>query len=284
MIIDAQVHSYPPRTPERPWADAPGKSLMVAPSVTGDEMLAAMDAVGVDRAINVSPWTVFRGDTSYAESVYRQHPDRFRLVAPIDVTIADIEGRVEEWAATPGAVAARILFLPSSAGEDHPGVMTAAAAVAKAGLPINVFGYDVVPTLDRLPQRTFPDAQFVIDHVGVRQPWQPPVPADALDGLDAVLELAQYPNIAVKITGACTYSRRPFPYPDIWEPIGRVFDAFGINRCMWGTDWTRTLHLLSYDQGTSAFRDHWPLSESDGAALMGGTLLTIYDWDGAPTL
>jgi len=66
--------------------------------------------------------------------------------------------------------------------------------------------------------------------------------------------------VAIKITGACTYSLQSFPYRDLWEPVGRVIDTFGVDRCMWGTDWTRTTNIVSYDQDVSAFRDHWPLS------------------------
>ena len=41
---------------------------------------------------------------------------------------------------------------------------------------------------------------------------------------------------------------------------------------MWGTDWTRTIGMLTYEQGVAPFRDTKRLSESDKAALMGGTL------------
>jgi L-fuconolactonase len=52
----------------------------------------------------------------------------------------------------------------------------------------------------------------------------------------------------VKISGACTLSHEPFPYDDIWEPIGRIIDAFGIERCMWGTDWTRAAAVVNYER------------------------------------
>jgi predicted TIM-barrel fold metal-dependent hydrolase len=73
-------------------------------------------------------------------------------------------------------------------------------------------------------------------------------------------------------------SHQPFPYDDIWEPVLRVIDAFGLDRCMWGTDWTRTIGMLTYAQGVAPFRDTDRLSESDKAALMGGTLQKVYKW------
>ena len=93
-----------------------------------------------------------------------------------------------------------------------------------------------------------------------------------------VVSLAAYDNVAIKISGACTLSHQPFPYPDIWKPLGMVFDAFGFDRCMWGTDWTRAVELLTYEQGVEAFRITDRLSESERSTLMGGTLAKIYNW------
>ena len=46
---------------------------------------------------------------------------------------------------------------------------------------------------------------------------------------------------------ACTLSREPYPFPDIWDPLARVFDAWGFDRCLWGTDWTRAFAVVNYE-------------------------------------
>ena len=53
-IIDSQVHAYAANTPDRPWHMTPNWP----PSVNGEEMVAAMDAVGVDGAILVNAFRV----------------------------------------------------------------------------------------------------------------------------------------------------------------------------------------------------------------------------------
>ena len=58
----------------------------------------------------------------------------------------------------------------------------------------------------------------------------------------------------------------------------RIIDAFGIDRCMWGTDWTRTSGMLTYEQGVAPFRNTDRLSDSDRSKLMGGTLQKVYRW------
>ena len=108
--------------------------------------------------------------------------------------------------------------------------------------------------------------------------WIPQQPAEPFADIQNLLSLAQLDNVAVKISGACTLSHQPFPYADIWEPLRRIFDAFGLDRCLWGTDWTRAVNLLTYEQGVEAFRVADHLSDSERSALMGGSLTQIYKW------
>ena len=79
-VIAVQVHAYERNHPARPWAGV----LHGPAEVTGDQMVAAMDAVGVDGAVLVSPLSMYRYDAGYALAVYAAHPTRFRLVKPVD--------------------------------------------------------------------------------------------------------------------------------------------------------------------------------------------------------
>ena len=63
-----------------------------------------------------------------------------------------------------------------------------------------------------------------------------------------------------------------------WDPLRRVFDAFGFDRCLWGTDWTRAVNLLTYEQGVTPFRLTDRLSDDERADIMGGALQRIYNW------
>src|ERR1700726_145336 len=85
--------------------------------VTGDEMVAAMDKVGVDGAIFVSPFSMYRYDASYAVEVQKAHPGRFALVKPVDPDDPDVADVVADWKDTPGAVGIRIM-LPKEAGPE----------------------------------------------------------------------------------------------------------------------------------------------------------------------
>lgn len=273
-IIDVQVHPFDRDHPGRPWA-GPSHGLQ---SATGEEMVAAMTSVGVDAAILVSSFSAYRFDPSYALEVYNAYPDKFRVVTPVDPTDPAIEDVVAKWAATDGARGIRILLRDGMPTDpDHPGLIRAFTAAAKHGLPVNILCWGMLERGAAVVRR-FPDTVIVIDHLGLLQPYHPPVPADVWADLPKLLALAQYANVRVKISGACTMSRQPFPYDDIWDPILRIIDAFGLDRCMWGTDWTRTIGMLTYEQGVAPFRNTTRLSPADKAKLMGGTLEKVYRW------
>jgi len=274
ITIDAQVHAYERNHPGRPWAAV----LHGPPEVTGSAMVAAMDAVGVDGALLVSPFTMYRYDASYAIAVHGAHPGRFALIKPVDPTDPAVADTIADWAATDGAVAIRIMMTRGvSADAADPGINRVLAAAARHSLPVNLLCWGRLEQVAQLAARN-PGTMLVIDHLGLQQPFEPPPPAEPFAELAEVLKLAAFDNVVIKITGACTLSHEPFPYNDLWDPLGRIFDAFGFERCMWGTDWTRAVALLTYAQGVQAFRVADRLSDSDRAVLMGGTLQHVYDW------
>jgi L-fuconolactonase len=273
-IFDAQVHAYERNHPGRPWVG----TLQGPAEVTGDQMVAAMDEVGVDGAVLVSPFSMYRYDASYAVEVFAKHPTRFRLVKPVDPTDPKVVDTIADWASTKGTVGIRVFLRdPASTDPADPAINRVLAEAGRHSLPVNLACTGRLEQAGELAARN-PDTQLVIDHLGLHQPPAPPAPPQPFADLPKVLALAAHPNIAIKISGACTLSHEGFPYKDIWDPLARIFDAFRFGRCMWGTDWTRAVALLTYEQGVEAFRVTDRLSDSDRALLMGDTLARVYNW------
>ncbi len=272
--IDAQVHCYERNHTGRPWHAV----LAGPPQVTAEDMVKAMDAVGVDGALLVSVYTMYRWDASYAVGVQKAYPNRFGVIKPVNANDPAVADTIAEWAAMPGTVAIRIMMNAEiSTDAADPGLNRILAAAAKHDLPVNMLARDRLEQMGKLAARN-PGTQLVLDHLGLEQPFVPPAPAKPWAELPHVLALAAHKNIAIKISGACTLSHEKFPYKDIWDPLGRIFDTFGLERCMWGTDWTRAVNLLTYKEGVDAFRVTNRLSDSDRAKLMGGSLEKIYGW------
>ena len=275
-IIDSQVHAYEANTPKRPWHSVPNWPA----SATGDETVAAMDKLGIDGAIFISSFSMYRYDASYAVEVQRAHPGRFAIVKPVDPDDPAVDEVVAEWKRTPGAVGIRIM-LTKDPGRDRdvndPGIDRILRAAVRHDFPVNILCWgnlDVGTTLIDRHQ----NARFIIDHLGILQPKTPPAPPNPWADLPKVLDLAKRPNAVIKVSGACTLSQQPYPYDDIWDPLRRIFDAWGIDRCLWGTDWTRAFAVVNYEQAVEPFRRTDRLTESERSMLMGGACARVYGW------
>ncbi|HIB55422.1 MAG TPA: amidohydrolase [Alphaproteobacteria bacterium] len=273
-IIDSQVHAYAANTPDRPWDSLPNWP----DHVTGPEMVAAMDSVGVDGAILVSAFSLYRYNASYAVEVRNAYPGRFGLVKPVDPSDPAVAEVIATWKQTPGTVGIRIMMTREWAGDkSDAGLDLILRESVRHDFPVNLLCWDNLDAGMALIAR-HPDARFIIDHLGILQPQTPPAPPKPWAELSKVLELASRQNAVIKISGACTLSNMGYPFPDIWDPLARVFDAWGLDRCLWGTDWTRAFAVVDYEQAVEPFRLTDRLTERERATLMGGACARAYGW------
>ena len=273
-IIDSQVHAYEANTPERPWHNVPNWPA----HVTGDEMVAAMDMVGIDGAIFISAFSLYRYDASYAEEVQKAHPIGWRSSSRSTRT-------TRRWPmSSPTGNKLRHGRHPHHPDQDrararseHPGLDLIARAAVTHDFPVNLLCWGNLDAGTALIDRN-PDTRFIIDHLGILQPRTPPAPPQPWADLPKVLDLARRKNVVIKVSGACTLSREPYPFADIWDPLARVFDAWGLDRCLWGTDWTRAFAVVNYEQAVEPFLKTDRLSDSERAMLMGGACAKAYRW------
>ena len=279
-IIDSQVHAYEANTSERPWHSVPNWP----DHVTGDEMIAAMDKVGVDGAIFISAFSLYQFDASYAVQVQQAHPNRLALVKPVnpdDPAVADV---IADWKSTPGTVGIRIMMpdeaksaTDATGAPNQQGVDRILREAVRQDFPVNLHCWGNLDTgiaqIDR-----HPETRFILDHLGLEQPRTPPAPAQPWRELPKVLDLAKRENVVIKVSGACTLSKENYPFADIWDPLAQVFDAWGFERCLWGTDWTRAFAVVNYEQAVEPFRLTDRLTDNERAMLMGGACAKAYGW------
>jgi hypothetical protein len=79
--------------------------------------------------------------------------------------------------------------------------------------PVNMLCWGNVEAGTALIDR-HPETRFIIDHLGLMQLRTPPAPPQPWADLPKVLELAKRPNAVIKVSGACTLSKEPYPFPD----------------------------------------------------------------------
>ncbi len=230
-IIDCQIHAYEANTPKRPWHTVPNWP----PHVTGDEMVAAMDKVGVDGAIFISPFAMYRYDASYAVEVQKAHPGRFALVKPVDPDNAAVADVVAEWKKSPGTVGIRIMLPKEGKRQaDDPGLDRILRAAVKYDFPVNMLCWGNIDVGTALVDR-HPDTRFIIDHIGIMQPRTPEqLAAEPWADLPKVIDLAKRKNAVIKISGACTLSKKPYPYPGHLGPARENIRRVGISSAACG--------------------------------------------------
>jgi L-fuconolactonase len=273
-ITDSQVHAYEANTANRPWHIVPDWP----DHATGDEMVAAMDKVNVDGAILVSPFSMYRYDGSYAVDVQRAHPGRMAIVKPVDPDDRNVADVIADWKKTPGTVGIRIMMTKEDRRDPgDPGLDRILREAVRHDFPVNILCWDNLDAGIALFDR-HPDARFILDHLGIMQLPQQPARLDPWADLPKVLKLAERENVVIKVSGACTLSRQPYPFPDIWDPLARVFDAWGFDRCLWGTDWTRAIAIVNYEQAVECFHTTSRISDAERAMLMGGASAKAYGW------
>jgi predicted TIM-barrel fold metal-dependent hydrolase len=267
MIVDAQVHiwgSGPPTNPAHRQVEVFSK----------DSLLKEMDEAGIDAAILHPPgWDPNGNDV--AVDAARQHPDRFAILGHFPVDGPESRSLPDHWKDRPGMVGLRFALLqPHQRVWWTDGTMDWLwPAAERAGLPIALLAADYLPIVGRVAER-HPRLKLLVDHLGRAGAVKD---AAAFANLPDLVALARYPNVAVKATGAPSYSTEPYPYRNIHPYLHQLYDAFGPDRMFWGTDITRM--PCSWQQCVSMFTEELPwLSDRDKELTMGEALCAWLSW------
>src|SRR5437016_5954683 len=79
---------------------------------------------------------------------------------------------------------------------------------------IAMMAANFLPKIAEVAQR-HPNLRLILDHLG--RPRGGTSPTERWANLADVLALAKYPNVAMKATGAPSYSDQPYPFRDIHD-------------------------------------------------------------------
>jgi L-fuconolactonase len=123
-----------------------------------------------------------------------------------------------------------------------------------------------------------PGLTFVVDHMGLFAPPFAPEGWDPWRDLPDVLALSQFPNVFIKMTGAPALAEQGYPFLDIWPRLHNLLDAFGIDRVMWGSDFTRCQGMHTYREAVDFVLLSDQLSHHERAALLSGTVSGLPKW------
>ena len=269
QIVDAQIHL---------WENARmSPQHRQIPTYSMDDALQEMVEAGVDAAVIHPPSTLGEAMNVLAVDAARQHPDTFCILGNFDLQSPDRLDIVKHWRQRPGMLGFRFTFnQPHQQSWWTDGSLDWFwAACEQEGLPVGLLAGGHMADLGTIAAR-HPGLKLHIDHCGRGGGGGGGTDDAAFANLGEMLALATYPNVAVKLSGAPSYSSHPYPYRNIHPYLRQIFDAFGPQRCFWGTDITRM--SCSYRQCVTMFTEElsW-LQGRDKELVMGDA---ICDWLG----
>jgi predicted TIM-barrel fold metal-dependent hydrolase len=257
LIVDAQVHIWGSGVP----IGAHRKTSVFS----ADELLKEMDGGGVDAALIHPPgWDPGSGELALEAA--RAHPDRLAILGKFPLDRPESRGLIEGWKRQPGMLGLRFTFLqPHQRTWPTDGTMDWLwPAAERAGIPVALLAGNFLPLVGQIAER-HPALKLIVDHLGRPTGTKP---EEVWANLPELLALAKFPNVAVKATGAPSYSSDAYPYRDIHGHLRRIHDAFGPERMFWGTDITRM--PCSWRQCVTMFTEELPwLSARDKKLIMG---------------
>lgn len=266
LIVDAQVHIWESGTPV--------SIHRQVSHYTKDELLRDMDEAGVARVLLHPPSWDARANEVAIEAA-RQHYDRLAIVGFFDVSKPENRPLVDTWKQQPGMLGLRFAFLKP--GEENWLVDGTTdwlwPAAERAGLPVGLLVPNRCKVVAGIAAK-HPGLRLFIDHMA--RPRHSRDDAGFAD-IGELLALAKYPNVAVKASGAPSYSSDPYPYRNIHQYLQQIFDAFGPQRMFWGTDITRM--PCSWRQCITLFTEELPwLKGRDLELVMGRALCDWIGW------
>jgi predicted TIM-barrel fold metal-dependent hydrolase len=273
-IVDAQVHMWKANTPDWPWVE--GTKPQLPEPFTIERALAGMNEAGVNRVVIVPPTLNDRND--YALEAHKRYPDRFAVMGRIPLQNPKSAELLPKWKEQPGMLGVRVTF---NTPETQAWLKDGTAdwfwpEAAKARLPVMFLAFGLINLFDPIAQRN-PELPLIVDHMGVNT-------AIAQKGQTAevighVVALAKYPNVSVKMSNLPNSSMEPYPYKDLTPHLKRVFDAYGPQRCHWGTDATNGQHRGTWRQRLTHFTETIDfMSEGDKDWVLGRAIQEKLKW------
>jgi predicted TIM-barrel fold metal-dependent hydrolase len=274
MITDAQIHLWEVDRPDRPWPTTPRNEPQLPNGFSAEQALAEMDAAGVDRAVIIPPTWIGENNATGLEAA-AAYPQRFAVMGRFDATRPDIDEALDGWLSTPGMLGIRMTYRvpPFDSWLDGNTLDAFWNGCERNGIPvmnlIPLSGNKLTRIIEAHPNQT-----IIIDHMAVEIERKG---AEAFRTINDLCALARYPNVYVKVSSAPNFSVEPYPFRDIWPFLKQIYDAFGPERLMWGSDLTRlaSTYKECLDQWNGGMDF---VSAEDAKLICGGNIARVLNW------
>jgi predicted TIM-barrel fold metal-dependent hydrolase len=274
MLIDAHTHIFLEDTDRYPLGD-PNSTYRPATDGSAAKLRTEMDAAGIDRALTITAGFYGWDNSSTLDEL---DGNASWLAAGVLVDPASPDGPttlsdlVEQGVS--GIRIQRHLFYQRALDDPISTPLWAKAADLDLTVDINATQEEYGAVENRL--REFPNTRFILDHCGY-------VSGDLAPDENTVAPataLARYPNVYAKLTFLTTASNEDFPFRDVHWMVRELVDAFGPERCLFGTNFPQAQYSphVSYAQIVELFREAIDLSPTEREWIFGGTAAGLWKW------
>ena len=271
MIIDTHLHAWLLSSNDYPW----NPLATVAPDYAWpiEDSIEVLDNHGIDAGVLIQP-SMYAFDHSYVISCIRKYPDRLRLVGMVDPRSPTLETDVQKLARL-GFCGLRLapMLRPDLSWYNNAQTDRLWRAAADTDMILGLLlaphqMEEAVKSIER-----FPSATIVVDHIARPDQMSGTIP-------EALLTSARYKNVYVKLSALGFMSSLPYPHPDAQQWIQTIYDEFGPDRMMWGTDTPLSQDPDRVSAALDLLDQALPrISSNDLDKILGNTAAHLFGWD-----
>lgn len=265
LVIDCHAHIYSPDEGKYPPIQNPNRPPQEKGTI--QHLKGEMRQAGVRYVTAVQTSSFYRWDNRFTVDSARANPDFMAGICTLNPDDSESPQLLERYVSDFNVRGMR--SIPAASGRlDDPGVARLWQAAERLGIVINALvNRDKKPEVEALAKR-FPKLRVVIDHC-LNLKAGPALGPTLRD----VIDLATLPNIYAKLTFIPTGSAEEYPCRDTHEACHAVIEAFGPDRCVWGSDFPCELWCpkVSYSKHLNIFKNELGLKPEAKRKVLGET-------------
>ena len=272
LIIDCHAHitssdeeRYPPKND--PFRVPGGKGSL-------DDLRKVSLENGVSAVRAVHTVSFYGYDNRYLCDATKLNPDWVSGVCTLEPDDPHSPGLLEQFVREYGVKTLRSTPGNSRTTFDHDGVRKLWKTAADSGATVDIFLMNLgwVESAEKLLNE-FPDLTIGFDHCMDLKPG--PLYDKTLS---EVLRLSKYKNLYAKVDFISTGTEIGYPGSDLHEAVLKIIDAYGPERCVWGSNFPNALWTpkLTYSEHLRIFTEALPLSDEAKAQVLGETARRLW--------
>lgn len=274
MIIDSHQHFWQYEPVKHSWID--DEMAVIRRDFMPSDLQKVYQENGVDGCVAVQADQTL-AETDFLIDLASKNDFIKGIVGWVDLRGEDIEQVLEKYSQYKIVKGFRHVVQ----GEpDHNFLLRPNFLRGISALEKNNFTYDILifphqlgATLEFV--KRFPNMKFVIDHIA-----KPYIKDGFFDGWENQMKaIAKYENVSCKVSGMITEADyKTWTEGDLKRYIDVVFEAFGTERILYGSDWPVCLVAGNYSQVKNIVTNYIAdLSEAEKAAVMGKNAIKFYN-------